>query len=92
MRTSIPLTLETSVRSVGPFGQPVLGAAVMKAAEIYDNGWDVMGASDLAGRFVLRLAESTAAWMRFAPLYGSKTGAYEQVRDVDGKLDRSFEV
>ncbi len=92
LRIALPRALETSVRVLGPDGQPVHGASVLLADAVPSHGAEVLGSTDPDGRFTLWLGESTTARLRVAPPFGSILGGYVPVVDSNGKLDFSYEV
>lgn len=92
LRISMARALETTVRVVGPDGAPQPGAWVMTRTEATEYGWEVLGATDADGRFVLWVEESTTARLRVAPPRGSTLTGYVPVFGADGKVDTSFEV
>jgi hypothetical protein len=64
----------------------------MTGTEASEYGWEVLGATDADGRFVLWIEESTTARLRVAPPTGSTLAGYVPVFGADGVVDTSFEV
>ena len=91
VRISLQRAVATSLRAVGPEGQPLQGASVLRRSELFEDGWDVLGSTDVDGRFQLSLAEGSTSSLRLAPPFGSRVG-YVPVLDAQGKLDPSYEI
>ncbi|MEO6711187.1 MAG: carboxypeptidase-like regulatory domain-containing protein, partial [Planctomycetota bacterium] len=91
VRITLQRALETSLRAVGTDGLPVQGASVLRRSELFENSWDVLGSTDVDGRFRLPLAEGSTASLRLAPPFGTR-GGYSPVVDALGKLDPSYEI